>query len=209
VCQVEGDRRLITPGAVAPRRCAASPNSTSPQHCTQSIPKCQREPSPLLLTLVSPYSRWSRWSQPLTPSLDLMGAGVPVRCVCETGRNAAAARFLFFYSCLWRWAPGSKTTLRFQNPERAGRCERAGELCVVRGFNLLNKPEKSRCRVLALAPQFNEYSKQYWHLYPHPTHQPARVKGVARVKMSTGERPVLPLTFCRQRPSYKSTAELT
>jgi hypothetical protein len=58
----------------------------------------------------------------------------------------------------------------------------------VRGYSLLNKPEKTACRVVALAPQFNEYSKQYWRLYPHPTQQPAKVKGVVRAKMSTGMR---------------------
>ena len=35
--------------------------------------------------------------------------------------------------------------------------------------------------------QFNEYTKWYWNLHPHPTYRPVKVFGMERVKMSTGQ----------------------
>eukprot|EP00899_Mesostigma_viride_P001392 jgi/Mesvir1/11253/Mv01058-RA.1 len=75
---------------------------------------------------------------------------------------------------------GSKTTLRIQNPERAGFAERKGELCIYKMGRASMLPSDSLCHFFENSPQFEAYYRVLWALY--------RPEGaeLERPKMSSG-----------------------
>ncbi|QDZ18991.1 sialyltransferase [Chloropicon primus] len=80
---------------------------------------------------------------------------------------------------------GKRTTVRLQNPERAGFAE-GKELCLTKQFS--NLSSKS-CKIVPLSPQFIAYSRYYWlnSWNAKPGFTPSLgVHKEKRVKMSTG-----------------------
>ncbi|KAK3241020.1 hypothetical protein CYMTET_49183 [Cymbomonas tetramitiformis] len=97
-------------------------------------------------------------------SNDLLGSGHGP----EIDKHTAVFRFNRAPTGTFEEDVGNFTTIRIQNPERSGWCEQRDEILLTRGYNLIG-PHSENCKVVALSPQFNFYSKTHWSMFPPPS----------------------------------------